>query len=746
MESVGKSVERVDVQAKVLGEAQYPGDINMSGQLYMKILFAGRPHAIIHNIDTTAAEALPGVLAVFTARDVPRNEYGLGTPDQPVLCGPGSAKPFADRVRWVGDQIALVVAESDDIASRARDLIQVKYEDLPALTDPEAAMRDDAMLLHPERESNIFVHYRIRKGDVDKGFTAADVIIEGEYHTPIQEHAYLQPEAGIAYMDEEGRVTVKVAGQWTHEDQEQIAHALDLPLEKVRVIYPAIGGAFGGREDMSVQIVLALAAWRLSQRGINRPVKVIWSREESIIGHHKRHPFIIKTKWGATRDGVLVAADVEVIADGGGYIYTTPKVLGNATLMCTGPYDIPNVRVDSYGVYTNNVVTGAFRGFGGPQGAFAAEIQMDRLAEALGMDRVQLRLRNVLREGTPLSVDTPLPKGVSLPQVIETCAEASGWKVISNESKTARVEPGRSPHLPQEPASPHIKRGVGFAAAYKNIGFSFGAAEQCTATVELHGKAEIDRVVVYHAAAEVGQGVHTVISQAAAEAAGVPVEKVSLVVSDTATTANAGSVSASRMTFMALNSVKGAAEAAKEKWNNEERPAIATYQYRAPKTTPFDPQTGKSMPNFAYGYVAETVVAEVDCETGEIHLLNVTCVDDVGRAINPQQVIGQIEGAVVQAAGYSLMENFLQHDGFVQTERLSTYLIPTVLDIPDKIDAIIMEYPDPNGPWGGRGMGEMPFLPLAPAIVDAVHDATGVWFFDFPLTPEKVLRGLGKLN
>ena len=308
MSQVGKSVTRVDAIGKVTGEALYPGDINKPNQAYMKILFAHRPHAIVEKIDTRAAEALEGVIAVFTAKDVPNNEYGLIMPDQPVLCGPGSNKPFGDRVRFVGDQVALVVAETPKIAARARNLIEVQYQDLPVVTDPLAARQPEAALLHPDRDSNIFCHYRVRKGDMDAGFRQADVIIEGEYRTPAQEHAYLQPEAGLGYMDEEGRVTVEVAGQWTHEDREQIAHSLGLPEEQVRVIYPAIGGAFGGREDMSVQIVLALAAWRLHQRGINRPVKIIWSREESIIGHHKRHPYVIRTKWGATREGKITAA------------------------------------------------------------------------------------------------------------------------------------------------------------------------------------------------------------------------------------------------------------------------------------------------------------------------------------------------------------------------------------------------------------------------------------------------------
>jgi len=736
MTTVGRSLQRIDALGKVTGETLYPGDIYLPGMLSMKILFAGRPHAIVRRLDTERAKRMPGVVAVFTASDVPVNEYGLILPDQPVLCGPGSAKPYADRVRFVGDQLAVVVAEDEAAAARALREIVVEFEDLPVVADVEAALTAGAPLLFPDRDSNVFCHYRIRKGDTDAAFRAADVVIQREYHTPVQEHAYLQPEAGVSYIDDEGRLTVEVAGQWTHEDQEQIAHALGLPLDQVRVIYPAIGGAFGGREDMSVQIVLALAVWRLSQRGLRRPVRIVWSREESILGHHKRHAYTIRSKWGARRDGRLLAAEVEILQDGGAYAYTSTKVLGNSTLLCTGPYEFPNVTVDAYSVYTNNIPGGAFRGFGGPQASFTAEMQMNLLAEALGIDPVEIRRRNLLHEGALLSVGTPLPKGVTIDKVVDQCAEAVGWQVPAGNAK----RPGRD--RLGKPAAAHLRRGLGFACGFKNVGFSFGAPEHSWATVEIHGGASIERAVVYHAGAECGQGAHTVMAQMAAEALNLPMERIELVVSDTARTGNSGSASASRMTFMAGNAIRGAAEQALAKWDLEERPALGVFKYRPPTTTPLDPQTGKSEPNFAYGYVAEAVALEVDVETGQIHLLDVVCADDVGKAVNPQQVEGQIEGAVVQAGGYAILENFIQDAGKVRTMHLSTYLIPTVLDIPDRVRSLILEYPDPIGPWGARGMGEMPYLPFVPAVAAAVHDATGVWFYEFPLTPERVLFGL----
>lgn len=726
---IGQSVRRVDAVGKVTGETAYPGDINMDGQLWMKIRFSDRVHARITKIDTSRAEAYPGVVAVYTAKDVPVNEYGLIMPDQPVLCGPDSAKEGADIVRCLADQVAVVVADSEEAAAAAVKLIEIDYEDLPGVFDVFDAMADGAPQLHRHAENNVLVHYRIRHGEIDSAWERADVIVEGEYRTGWQEHAYLQPEAGLGYIDDSGRVTVLVAGQWVHEDREQVAHALGLPEEQVRIIYPAIGGAFGGREDMSVQIVLALAAMKLQ-----RPVKIIWSREESILGHHKRHPTVIRAKWGATRDGKVIAAEAQVYGDAGAYAYTTTKVLGNANLMVSGPYEIPNVKVDTYGIYTNNIPCGAFRGFGGPQGAFAAEGQMNKLAEALGMDPVELRARNVLREGTITPVGTPLPPGVTLDRVLADGARQSDYW---------QETPQGWQRLPaQQPANPARRRGIGMAMGFKNVGFSFGAPEKNWATVEIHGAAEIERVVVRQAGADVGQGAHTVFLQMAAEAAGVPVEKVQVIGHDTAEAGNSGSASASRMTFMAGNAIKVAGEMALQKWLDEERPAIATYEYRPPSTTPYDPETGYANPNFAYGYMAQFVEVEVDLETGHVDVVRVVSAHDVGKALNPQQVEGQVEGGVVQALGYAVLENLVSQNGRILNPYLSTYLIPTIWDIPREVKSVILEYADPRGPWGARGMAEMPFIPLAPAICAAVHDATGVWLDRIPLTPDFVVPRL----
>ncbi len=736
---IGKSIKRLDALGKVTGQTLYPGDRTFGDELWLKVLFARRPHARVLSIDTSRAKALPGVMDVLTAADVPVNQYGLQIPDQPVLCGPGSNKKGGDVVRFVGDQVAVVIAETEQIAAQARDLIQVEYEDLTVVYNPEFARSGKAPQLHPHVLNNIADYKRIRKGNPDAAWNSCHVIIEGVYKTPFQEHAYLQPEAGTAYLDEQGRITVHCAGQWTWEDQQQIAHALDLPPERIRVVYDAIGGAFGGREDLSVQIILALAVLRTHERYQNRrPVKIIWSREESIIGHCKRHPMTITAKWGAKADGKLVVAEMEIVSDAGAYMYTSNKVLGNALLTCTGPYEFPHAKIDAYAIYTNNIVCGAFRGFGGPQAHFAAEMQMAKLAEKLGKDAVDLRLKNVLTDDKLLTVGTTIPGGVSMERVIRETAWRSNWIYRGQRGVN-------DPDNPEE--LPRYVSGRGFAAGFKNIGFSLGYQENSWAKVELHGQGEVEEAILRIAGADVGQGHHTAMAQIAAETLNLNLDQIKLEVSDTAFTDSSGSASASRLTFMAGNAVKEAAEFALHKWNDaEERPAVAEATWLAPKTTDYDPKTGYSVPNFAYGYVAQMAEVTVDTETGFVTVNRVVCADDVGKAINPEQVIGQIEGAIVQAHGYAILEDFRSERGEILTPNFTTYLIPGVYDIPQRVDSIIIEEPHPDGPFGARGMAEMPYLPYAAVIASAVFDAIGIWFDEFPLTPERVLRGLGKVR
>ena len=642
--------------------------------------------------------------------------------DQPVFC--------ADVVRFVGDRVAAVVAETPEQAAAAAALVAVQYQDLPVLADPDQALRPGAPILHAEHPDNVLRTIRLRRGDAAAAMAAADVVVERTYHTSYQEHAFMEPEAGLGYIDEQGRVTVHGAGQNTHDDQRQIAAALGLPLEQVRIIYGPIGGAFGGREDISVQLVLALAAWRL-----RRPVKIEWTRTESITAHHKRHPIWLHYKWGTRRDGTLVAAEMDIVSDAGAYASTSTSVLDNFLFAATGPYNIPHVRIDGRAVYTNNISTGALRGFGAPQAAFASELQMAHLAEALGLDPVTIRLRNCLRDGDLLATQSPVPGGVSVAELLKICAREAGMVETPDGWQLPAVGQVGDP-------SQAKKRGLGIAMSMKNSGFSFGFPEGSTARVVLRGDTEIEAAEVHTAAAEVGQGVHSVLAQLAAERLGIPVECVTVVASDTANIGDAGPASASRLTFFAGNAVVTASDMALARWRDEDRPAVAEFHYRAPETTPFDPDTGASVNSVSFTYTAQAVEVEVDAETGAIRLGRVVAVLDPGHAVNPQQVRGQIEGAVVQAQGWTVLENFVTAGGRILTDTLSTYLIPTVRDIPAGVEIHLLEKPDPEGPLGVRGVGEAPFGPLAPAIVCAVHDATGVWFDRLPLTPEAVWRGL----
>jgi CO/xanthine dehydrogenase Mo-binding subunit len=720
---IGRSVTRSDVLDKVTGKMLFSGDFYMEGMLYAKVLWSERPHARILSIDTAEAEKVPGVVAVLTADDVPCNEYGLIFKDQPAL--------NRDKVRSVMDNLVVVVAEDERTAKKARDLIRVEYEDLPVLTDPRCAMKEGAVLIHEDREDNVLTYYKIRKGDVEKGFIEADVIVEGEYFTPHAEHAYLQPEAGLGYIDDEGRIVVHTTGQWAHDDRHQIAHILRRPEDQIRIIYAPAGGAFGGREDMSVQHLLALAAWHLDKLGVRQPVKMVWDRKESFRGHHKRHPFYMKYKTGDTKDGRLTAVQAELIADAGAYASSSSAVLANAVTLATGPYEVPNVKVDGYAVYTNNLPAGAMRAFGAPQAIFGSEMQMAKLAEALNMDPVMLRMKNVLGEGSILATQTVVPEGVGIRQTLVEVAEEAGW-----------TDKG-PPQIPNSKSQiRNVRHGVGVACGWKNVGYSLGFPEQSTAIAELYGDEEIEKAVIKIGAAEVGQGVMTILGQIAAETLGIPYEQVEVINDDTSLVPGAGSSSASRHAFMSGNAVKFVCLEALKAWQEGQRPAIVQRQYRPPKTTPFDPETGDCFPHFSYGYATQIAEVDVDMETGEVKLTKVYAAQDVGKALNPQLIEGQIEGGVVQAQGWTLLEDFIQQDGYLKTRSLADYLIPTVYDVPDDIVPVIIEVADPHGPYGARGVGEMTMMLLAPAILDAIHDATGIWFDRIPVKAEDVLLAL----
>jgi CO/xanthine dehydrogenase Mo-binding subunit len=707
---IGTSHPRHDALGKVTGTANYPADLITPDMVRLKTVFARRGHARILSIDTSAALAVPGVIAVLTAKDVPHNRYGLIDADQPVLCD--------DTVRHDGDRVALVAAESDLAAARAATLVRVEYEDLPIVSDPREAMKPDAPRVHHDRD-NVLLHQKIRRGDTDRAFADAEVIVEGTFSTQWQEHAYLQPDAGISYFDKAGRLVVETAGQWLHEDRKQLAEILELPEDRIVVKYAKIGGAFGGREDMSVQCLVALATWVLK-----RPTAIRWSREESIIGHHKRHPFFITAKWGAKHDGTITAVETTLIADGGAYASTSIEVLKGAMTFAHGPYDIPNVSVDGYVCYTNNVPSGAFRGFGGPQAHFAAESMMTRTAHALKLDPLDLRRKHLYREGSINSSGTVMPPGVSAVPVLDRCIEEAALRL--------------APVV--HDAHARKRRGIGFASGIKNVGYSFGFPEQATAGVELVVLDGVRAARVSIGAADVGQGAHLILRQIAAETLNLPLDAVTIIAEDTAAAPNAGSASASRMTLMGGRAVKDAAELALRNLATGGAPS-ATVQFRPTPTTPFD-SNGYGTPHYAYGYVAQAVEVEIDVTTGEVAVLNVVSVNDVGRAINRQQVEAQIEGCVAQAIGYALTEDFRIANGRIQTPHFSSYLLPTALDVPAQIYSVIMETPDPQGPFGARGMSEMPLVPFGAAVAAAIHHATGAWVSDMPFTPERVLAAM----
>jgi len=707
---IGTSHPRHDARDKVTGAANYPADLARPDMLRLKTIFARRPHARIVDIDASAALAVPGVVGVLTAADVPVNRYGLIESDQPVLCD--------GVVRHFGDRVALVVAQDDEAAAQGAALVRITYEDLPAVGSAREAIAPGAPRVHADRE-NVLLHQKMRHGDARAALASADVVVSGTFTTSWQEHAYLQPDAAIAYIDASDRVVVETAGQWLHEDLRQLAEILALPEDRVVVRYAKIGGAFGGREDLSVQPLAALAAWKF-----RRAVAIRWSREESIIGHHKRHPFTIDATWGARADGTIVAVEATLLADGGAYASTSVEVVKDAMTFACGPYEIPNVSVDGIACYTNNVPSGAFRGFGSPQAHFAAESMIARVADALGLDPLDVRRKNLYREGSINACGTPMPSGVSAVPVLERCIEEAARRI----PRLAAVGPGTE------------RRGIGFASGIKNVGYSFGFPEQSTATVSLIVLDGVRGARVRIGAADVGQGVHLILRQIVAETLGIALEAVAMVTDDSSEAPNAGSASASRLTLMAGRAVKDAAELALANLATTGT-GEATVQYRPPRTTPFDEQ-GRGTPHYCCGYVAQAVEVAVDVKTGSVRILKIVSVNDVGRAINRQQVEGQIEGCLAQAIGFTLCEDFRISDGRILTPNFSTYLLPTALDVPLEIYPVIMETPDPNGPFGARGMAEMPLVPFAAAVAAAIHDATGVWLSDLPFTPVRVLAAL----
>ncbi|GFP24731.1 hypothetical protein HKBW3S25_00168 [Candidatus Hakubella thermalkaliphila] len=755
---VGQSVARKDAVLKAKGDTKYADDLFVEGMVYAKALRSEYPHAEILGIDTREAEATPGVIAVLTAKDVPgHNGFGLIFPHQPVLA--------RDKVRYVGDAVALVVAETQDIAEEALRKIRVDYRELRGVFTPQEALLPDAPKIHDE--GNILKHHKIRRGDIDKGFAEADVIIEGRSYTPFIEHAYLEPEASLAIPEKDGCLTVYSASQGVFTDRDQISAILNLPKEKVRVIHLPTGGAFGGKEEPVVQVLSALAAYHTK-----RPVKVVFSRKESIRVHPKRHAQYLHYRTGAAREGRIVAVEVEILGDTGAYASLGAEVLFRSACFSCGPYRIPNVKVDAYAVYTNNVPCGAMRGFGNPQPAFAAESQMDRVAEQLGLDPLEIREINALEEGDTTITGHILESSVGIKESLAAVKKA-----------VARTEQEM-----QERRKRGSKIGVGVACAYKNVGLGGVIKDAAGAIVELKEDGTIKLSV---GTAEMGQGTYSAMAQIAAQTLGINYDKIEVFGGDTSSEIlDSGVTTASRQTFVSGNAVLAASQKLKEtilsfasqEFNiDPQRISIrgdrivdkgdgrnliglaelaalarkkgqilrADHYYLAPRTYPlperadWDPSVSPETYriHFSYCFGTQAAIVEVDEETGEVKVLKVIAAHDVGKAIHPRNVKGQMEGGVVMGLGYALREEFRLEEGRIITDTLSKCHIPTIRETPE-IEAIIVEDSHPQGPYGAKGMGEVPMSPTAPAIINAIHDALGIRITELPATREKILQAL----
>jgi CO/xanthine dehydrogenase Mo-binding subunit len=710
---IGELVPRIDAPPKVRGEFSYASDLIAPGMLWGHTLRSPHAHARIVALDISEAVSMPGVHAVLTHEDVPgEKKYGLEFPDQPVLA--------IDRVLYYGEAVALVAAEHPEQARRAAERIEVEYEPLEPVADMERAM--EAPELHPERPThghgyrdddrpNVVRHLVIRHGDPE---AAGDVSVEGVYEIGSQDQAFLGPESGLAVPDGEGGVDIYVATQWLHVDRAQVAPCLALPLEQVRIHLGGVGGAFGGREDLSMQVHGAMLALHT-----NRPVKIVYNREESFAGHVHRHPAKIWCEHRATREGKLVNVRMRILLDGGAYASSSTAVTSNAACFAAGPYGTPNALIESTSVYSNNPPCGAMRGFGAVQTAFAAEAQMDKLAAALEIDPIELRLLNALAPGDVLPTGQTITGSLPIAKTIRAAAA---------------LEPPAAEDLPRDPLrlpggagnttrGEGVRRGVGFAVGFKNIAYSEGFDDFCSARVQIFADGSAE---VHCAAAEVGQGVTGVILQVARTELGI--EAVRLAPGQTATVGSAGSASASRMTWMAAGAVRDACRVALAEQQRRPGEEIDVERiYRHPRTTPLDPETGQvtgPRAHVAFAACAMKVVAEVDIDLGLTRIVWIGAAQDVGKAINPQQVEGQIEGGTAQGLGLALMEEIQTRGGLITNASFTDYLIPTALDMPP-VESVLIEVAEPDAPYGLKGVGEPPTVVSTAAIVAALRAATG---------------------
>ncbi len=766
---IGQPMPRHDARDKAFGQTKYADDFEMPGMLHGKVLRSEHAAARLLAIDTSAAEKMPGVHAVLTAKDVPCNETTSKFGQTHSAGGfEGLYRVLADgKVRYMGEAVALVAAETLEQAEHAVRAIRVDYEPLPGVFDPIEAMKPDAYRVG-EEETNVVCTYKVRKGDADQALEGADFVVENTYHVPFGDHVYLEPESGVAWIDEDGVITIRASTQ-VIEHFRDIADIMKVPHNKVRVIAPMLGGGFGGKEDITVEAYLALLASRTK-----RPVKLTYTREESLLAHSKRHPYSMTYRTGATADGKLVAMEAELISDAGGYAFLSPWVLLYSTVCATGPYKIPHVKVDSYAVLTNNTFTSAYRGFGAPQVCFAYELQMDELAAKLGLSPLEFRRRNYLHTGDETGTGHALQTAVWTEETAEQALAALGE--------------------PSKPRSPRERIGRGLASGMQSYGRLIYMHDSSRSYVgfELDGT-----VVVRCGVQDLGGGQASSLAQITAEILGVPMDDVTVYIGDTALTPLAGTTTATRQLYMSGNATLKAARAVRDELakkageilgvgperlelrgrafhvlpaegggggaaasgedavRSDELPlkealkACASTgvplwnlaQFNAPAREVGDVQNvqGQIFPDFTFGTHAAEVAVDVD--TGQVEVLRFVASFDVGQTINRLSAEGQLEGGSICGLGYALLEDLKLSDGNTITSALDTYLVPTSMDSPDVVP-ILIESRGGLGPFGAKGIGEPSSTSGAPAIVNAVADAIGIWITELPLTPERVLRAL----
>jgi CO/xanthine dehydrogenase Mo-binding subunit/aerobic-type carbon monoxide dehydrogenase small subunit (CoxS/CutS family) len=747
----GHSLPSQEARDKVTGRAMFTDDYTFPGMLFARTLRAAYPHANIIEIDTSKAKALPGVHSVLTHKDIPgRHNHGLVHLDWPALAD--------TKVRYMGDPVAIVAADTEDIANEALKLITVQYEVLGVVADPEYANTPEAPVLHEGREGgNLLKHIKVRHGDIDAGFAEADVIVEKEYHTPTIEHAFLEPECAIGipkgYMGHD-KLTIFVGSQIPYQDRYQIAGVLDMKEDDVRVRGTLIGGGFGGKEDIAGQIHVAMLA-----KATNRPVKMLYTRQESLIFHPKRHATVIRIKTGAKRDGRLTAIQAELYGDGGAYASLSDKVLTRATTHATGPYIVANAKIDCFAMYTNNPVSGAFRGFGVTQSAFAVEQNMDLIAEALDMDPLELRRINAQRVGATTATGQLLRESVGLLDSIDKVQA----DMIAHDGRGFRWSwrDGNKAY------------GWGIASAYKNTGLGGGAPDKAGAEIEAYDDGTFE---VRTSSADMGQGLVMVVAQCAAEELGVPYSRVRVLLSDTDLTPDGGPTTASRQTYVTGNAArmaagelrKAMARAAAEQfdappeairfeeglvryadqsvdvgevvgWMRKSglQPRML-YEYWAPKTQALG--TGGDM-HFAFSYATQAALVEVNTDTGEVKVVKIIAANDIGRAINPLALQGQIEGGIVMGLGNCLTEAFITENGVPWSNVLARYKMPSIKHSPEIISHIL-EHRTADGPYGAKGVGEISSINTTPAIANAIANATGVRIYSIPVDQDALLRAM----